>query len=157
MRPLMKRIAVLGAGLVGSLIAKELAADGRYDVTSVDRSEAALGALAGIPRLLTARADLSSPHEIVRAVADADVVAGAVPGFLGTAMLKAVLSAKKPIADISFAPEDPLLLDGEAKRAGVPAVVDCGVSPGLSNLAVGRAAALFEETDSVRIFVGGLP
>ena len=153
----MKRIAVLGAGLVGSLIARELAADGRYDVTAVDRSEEALGALAGRGRLTTTRADLSSPGEIVRAVANADVVAGAVPGFLGTAMLKAVLAAKKPIADISFAPEDPLLLDGEARRAGVPAVVDCGVSPGLSNLAAGRAESLLEKTDSIRILVGGLP
>src|SRR5262249_50792750 len=131
--------------------------DGRYDVLSVDRSESALGALAGLPHLTTLRADLSSPAEIVRAVSAADVVAGAVPGFLGTAMLKAVLAAKKPISDISFAPENPLLLEDEARRSGVPAVVDCGVSPGLSNLAAGRAAGLFDKTESIRIFVGGLP
>ena len=34
----MKNVAVLGAGLVGSLVAKDLAADGRWAVLSVDRS-----------------------------------------------------------------------------------------------------------------------
>lgn len=153
----MKKVVVLGSGLVGSLMAKDLALDGRFEVEAVDRSEEALGRLAGLPRLTTCRADLSSRAEISGRVVGADAVVGAVPGFLGTAMLRVVLAAKKPIADISFAPENPLLLDGEAKAAGVPAVVDCGVSPGLSNLAAGRAASLLAEVDSVRILVGGLP
>ena len=153
----MKKVVVLGSGLVGSLMAKDLASDGRFEVTAVDRSEAALGALSGTPRLSTRRADLSSGADITDAVKDADAVVGAVPGFLGTAMLRTVIAAGKPISDISFAPENPLVLDEEAKRAGVTAVVDCGVSPGLSNLAAGRAASAFKETDSIQILVGGLP
>lgn len=138
-------------------MSKELAADGRFEVTAYDRSEEALGALAGFPRLRTVRADLASAGEIARATGAADVVVGAVPGFLGHAMLKTVIEAKKPLADISFAPEDPLAHDALAKRNGVAAIVDCGVSPGLSNLAIGRAESLFETTDSIRILVGGLP
>lgn len=138
-------------------MARDLAGDGGFEVTAVDRSEAALGALANHPRLTTERADLSSPADITRAVAHADVVVGAVPGFMGASMLRTVIAAGKSIADISFAPEDPLLLDAEARNAGVTAIVDCGVSPGLSNLAAGRAASLFEETDAIRILVGGLP
>ncbi len=58
-RPPMPRVTVLGAGLVGAFVARTLAEDG-FDVTAYDRSEAALGALAGVPRLATRRADLSS-------------------------------------------------------------------------------------------------
>jgi saccharopine dehydrogenase-like NADP-dependent oxidoreductase len=152
----MPRITVLGAGLVGAFVARTLAEDG-LDVTAVDRSEAALGALAGVPKLKTRRADLSSASAIAECVADADAVAGAVPGFLGHAMLKTVLERGKKISDISFAPEDPLVLDGLAKAKGACAIVDCGVSPGLSNLACGRAAARFDALDSVVISVGGLP
>ncbi len=152
----MARVTVLGAGLVGAFVARTLAEDG-FDVTAVDRSEAALGALAGVPRLSTRRADLGSPGAIAEAVADADVVAGAVPGFLGHAMLRTVLERGKPVSDISFAPEDPLVLDGLARERGVPAIVDCGVSPGLSNLACGRAAARLNVLDTVVISVGGLP
>jgi lysine 6-dehydrogenase len=153
----MNRIAVLGAGLVGSLIAKELAADGRFEVTAFDRDGGALAALSDVPRLSVRRADLAVPGEVSRSAAAADVVVGALPGALGHAVLKAAIEAGKPVADIAFAPEDPLALDGFAKRAGVPAIVDIGVSPGLSNLAAGRAEGLLDETDSIRIYVGGLP
>lgn len=154
----MTRVTVLGAGLVGSLIVRTLAAAG-WEVLVCDRSEDALGALAGLPRVATARLDFASGTSIAAAVAPADVVVGAVPGFLGHAMLKAVIEARKPLADISFAPEDPLALDALAKERGVPAIVDCGVSPGLSNLACGRAAAWFDSDalDSIVISVGGLP
>src|SRR5471030_1423480 len=102
----MPRVTVLGAGLVGSLIARTLGVEG-WDILVCDRSEDALGALAGLPRVVTARLDFASGSAITAAVAPADVVVGAVPGFLGHAMLKTVLEARKPLADISFAPEDP--------------------------------------------------
>jgi saccharopine dehydrogenase-like NADP-dependent oxidoreductase len=153
----MKCVAVLGAGLVGSLVARDLAADGRWSVLSVDRSADALGRLAGIPNLSTERADLGDVREVARIAGKADVVVGAVPGFLGTQTVRAALEAGRPVADISFSPEDPFELKPFALAKGIPAIVDCGVSPGLSGLAVGRAAALFDAIDDVRIFVGGLP
>ncbi|HMM36981.1 MAG TPA: saccharopine dehydrogenase C-terminal domain-containing protein, partial [Thermoanaerobaculia bacterium] len=138
-------------------MARDLAADGRWSVMSVDRSEHAPGRLAGIPSLSTERADLASGAEVARIAARVDVVVGAVPGFLGTQTVRAVLETGRPVADISFSPEDPFDLAPLAKAKGVPAIVDCGVSPGLSGLAVGRAAARIESLDDVRIFVGGLP
>ena len=153
----MKNVAVLGAGLVGSLVARDLAADGRWSVLSVDRSEHALARLREVPNLATERADLSSAAEVARIAAKADVVVGAVPGFLGAQTVRTVLEAGKPVADISFSPEDPFELSPVAVAKGVSAIVDCGVSPGLSGMAVGRAAALFDSLDEVRIYVGGLP
>ena len=153
----MKRAAVLGCGLVGGVIARDLASDGRFAVTVFDRSEEALARLKASAPVETRTADLASAGEITRAVTDADVVVGAVPGFLGRNMLRAVIAAGKPVADISFAPEDPLDLDEEARAKGVTAVVDCGVSPGLSNFAAGRADARLDAVESLVIYVGGLP
>jgi len=153
----VKTITVLGAGLVGGLIARDLARDAGIEVVAVDAREEPLAKLAGVPRLATRRADLSDPAEVARTVAGADVVALAVPGFMGTEALRAVIRAGKPVADISFSPEDPLALDAEAKAAGVPAIVDCGVAPGLSNLFVGRSVASLDATDEVVVLVGGLP
>jgi saccharopine dehydrogenase-like NADP-dependent oxidoreductase len=153
----MKRIAVLGTGLVGSLVARDLAADAEVAVTAWDADSSALERLAAVPRLDRRRADLSDPAAVASAVEDADAVAVAVPGFLGVPVLRAVLSRGKPVVDISFSPEDPFLLDEEARAAGVPAVVDCGVAPGLSNLLAGRALAEFDRGERVRILVGGLP
>jgi len=70
---------------------------------------------------------------------------------------RAVIEAGRPLADISFGPEDPLALDDLARERGVPAVVDCGVAPGMSNLFVGRSAAQMDEVTEAAIYVGGLP
>lgn len=153
----MKKVVVLGSGLVGSLIARDLAADGSLSVLAVDRSAQALAPLSGVANLATRVADLSSAAEVAAAVEGADVAVGAVPGFLGTATLRVLIDKRVPVADISFSPEDPFDLDAPAKAAGIPVVVDCGVSPGLSNLAAGRAAAELDPIESLRIFVGGLP
>src|SRR5688572_727224 len=153
----MKRAVVLGCGLVGKVMVRDLAADPDLEVQVHDLSESNLAAVADLPRVQRSRTDLSDPVAIQKAVRDADVVVGAVPGFIGFRMLSAVIEAGKSIADISFAPEDAMELDQAAKTRGVTAVVDCGVSPGLSNLAIGRAVAELEEIDNAVIFVGGLP
>lgn len=153
----MTKIAVLGAGLIGGVLARELAAEDDFDVAVFDASEAALARLRRSSGIAVHRADLSRPAGISAAVADADVVVGALPGVLGFAMLRAVVEAGKPIADISFSPEDPLQLEALARERGSTAIVDCGVSPGLSNFVVGIAARELDPVESVRIYVGGLP
>src|SRR5687768_11140981 len=102
----MKRITVLGCGLVGSVIVRDLSEDPGFALDVFDASEGSLARVASLPRVTTARADLSSPDAIREAVKDADVVVGAVPGSLGFSMLRTVIEAGKPIADISFSPED---------------------------------------------------
>jgi lysine 6-dehydrogenase len=153
----VKKITVLGCGLVGAAIARDLSRERDFEVTVVDASEEALVRLEKQAAVRTRRADLSRPAVIGDLVRETDAVVGALPGRLGFAMLEAVIAAGKPIADISFSPEDLLSLDALAREKGVTAVVDCGVSPGISNFAVGRAAAALDEVDEVTILVGGLP
>ncbi len=153
----MKRIAVLGCGLVGAAIARDLSREENFEITVADASEQALARLGKQAAVRTRTADLSRPAEIAAVVRGTDAIVGALPGRLGFAMLEAVIAEGKPIADISFSPEDLLSLDDLARERGVTAVVDCGVSPGISNFAVGRAAARLSEIEDVAILVGGLP
>src|SRR5688572_13606935 len=151
------RISVLGAGLIGRVIARELAAEEGAKVSVFDANPDALERVGRETHASIHQADLSSPQVVASAVAHADAVVGALPGALGFSMLRAVIEAGKPIADISFSGEDPLQLENLARERGVTAVVDCGVSPGISNFFVGRAARDFNEVEEVRIYVGGLP
>ncbi len=153
-----RSIVVLGAGRVGGLIARDLATDLNLAVTAVDRDGAGLARLAAAsPRLSTRALDLGDTRAIAQAVADADVVVGAVPGALGWQTLAAVIESGCAVVDISFMPEDPLRLDAAARARGVTAVVDCGVAPGISNWLVGHAASELETVEVVDIVVGGLP
>jgi lysine 6-dehydrogenase len=150
----MKHIVVLGAGMVGSAIAADLCRE--YRVTSVDASQERVEALAAEHPLTGKVADLSRAEVIREVVRDADLVIGAVPGFMGFATLQAIIEAEKNVVDISFFGEDPFELDALAKAYGVTAVVDCGVAPGLSNMVLGYHAARMA-VESFRCLVGGLP
>lgn len=153
----MKRIAVLGSGLVGGVMVRDLSSDPSLEVRVFDFSEQNLARVKDLPRVSVSKADLSNRQAVTDAVADADAVVGAVPGRMGLAMLETVISAGKPISDISFSPENPLSLHDSARARGVTVIVDCGVSPGLSNVAVGRAASKLDRIDEAVIYVGGLP
>jgi len=153
----VKRVAVLGAGRVGGLIARDLAADPAIRVVLADARAQALERVRAGADVVPVVADLASPDEVARVVADCDAVVGAVPGRLGLDVLRAAIASGRPVADISFSPEDPACLDAAARAAGVPVLVDFGVAPGLSNLFVGRSVAEMDRADSVRILVGGLP
>jgi lysine 6-dehydrogenase len=148
---------VLGGGLVGGFIARQLAADHACHVTLADRDQAVLEHSSARAPLSYVVADLADAGVLRSVIAEADVVVSAVPGRLGCATLRTVLEAGKPCVDIAFFPEDALALDSVAKQRGVQAVVDCGVMPGLGGMLGLDLAGRLEQPQSLRILVGGLP
>jgi lysine 6-dehydrogenase len=102
-------------------------------------------------------AELRESASFLPAIADWDLVISAVPGFMGFAVLQAVIEAGKNVVDISFSPEDPFRLDELARSRGVTAVVDCGVAPGLCNIIAGYVYGRLERTERYLCYVGGLP
>ncbi len=153
----MYKAGVLGCGLIGSIMAKTLAALPDFDVTVTDLSESALASIEGTPGLSTRKTDLSDPAKVQAFASEFDIVLGALPSRFGLAALEAVIRARKPYCDISFMPEDATSLDPLAKEFGVTAIVDCGVSPGLSNMMVAYGASQLDEAKKAVIYVGGLP
>lgn len=151
------RITVLGTGLVGSAIVKDLVRDPENEVTAADLNRDALEKLSPIPRVRCVAADLRQDGVIAGLVGESRLVISAVPGFMGFRTLERVIEAGKDVVDISFFAEDPFLLDERARAKGVTAVVDCGVAPGLSNIILGRAVEELDRTDSFVCYVGGLP
>lgn len=152
----MSEIVVLGGGLVGRVMALDLAREPDFHVTVADRDEAVLARLRA-EGLFAVPLDLTDDEAVRKVIAHADVVVGSAPGHMGFRILKLVIEAGKPYADIAFMGEDFLELDALAKARGVTAVVDCGVAPGLSNLLCGRAEHEFDSVERMLILVGGLP
>lgn len=148
-----KKLAVLGAGLVGKAIAIDLAK--KYDVTSVDINEEALKAVEqhGIK---TQHADLGNAEQLRSFLQPFDLVIGAVPGFMGFQTVRTVIEANKDMVDISFFPEDPFALDALAKKNQVTIVTDCGVAPGMGNIILGYHNPRMK-IHTYECLVGGLP
>lgn len=156
---------VLGCGMVGSVIAADLAKSRGFKVRAFDASEESLekclarndanGGRASA--IFSEVADLSDPKVISKVVKDADIVVGALPSRFGLMALETVIGAKKNYCDISFMPEDAIDLSAFAKKKGVTAVVDMGVAPGMSNLLAGFACQHLDTVERIEILVGGLP
>jgi len=149
------KIVVLGAGLVGSAIVRDLSDEAR--VTVIDVDQRALDRMSAAMAAETVRADLRRVEDLSPLVADCDLVICAVPGFMGFETLEKVIRAGKDVVDISFFSEDAFLLDDLAREMDVTAVVDCGVAPGLCNIIAGHVDTQLDAIESYLCYVGGLP
>ena len=152
----MKKILVLGGGLVGGPIALDLAKDNDLKVSVADISKNALDRL-NDGRIKKIQADLGDENELSALLADFDLIVNAVPGFMGYETLKRCIQAGKDVVDIAFYPEDVFGLSELAQQKKVRVIADMGVAPGMSNLLTGYAAAKMDNVDNVEIYVGGLP
>ena len=149
------KVAVLGAGMVGSAIAIDLSS--RHHVTAFDVSNTNLDLLKKRnPRIETQQADLRDYSSYPKLLSSFDIVVTAVPGFMGYKTLETSINCGKNIVDISFFPEDVLQQDQLAKERGVTVITDCGVAPGMSNFIIGRHNEEMK-IDALEIYVGGLP
>ena len=149
-----KNVTVLGAGLVGAVIAIDLGSN--FNVKAVDADAAALAGLKDKKNIQTVRADLSEPAMLHRVVKDADIVVGALPGSMGYKTLKILAAEKKDIVDISFFPEDPFPLDSLARENDITMITDCGVAPGMGNIILAHHNGTMA-VESFECYVGGLP
>ena len=83
------KIIVLGGGMVGSAIARDLQ-EAKHLVTIADRDESIQDRLerCGVDYI---KLDFSELHAVAESVKNYDLVVGAVPGFMGFEILKTVL------------------------------------------------------------------
>ncbi len=149
----MKRITVLGSGIVGSLIASDLSRD--YEVSCADKNIARLNKLISASGVIALESDLSDPRQFEKAISGADLAVIALPGFMGYKTLEKVIETGTDAVDISFFAEDPFSLEEKAKQKKVTAIVDCGVAPGLCNIILGFHLQK-GKISSYKCLVGGL-
>lgn len=151
----MSNIIVLGAGMVGSTMAIDMAKN--HSVTLTDFNKNALDkAVKKCEKLKPILLDVTDKTALQKALNPFDLVICAVPGFLGFETLKAIIEAEKNVIDISFFPENSLELFELAKQKKVTAIVDCGVAPGMGNIILGYYNEILNITD-FECLVGGLP
>ena len=149
---------VLGAGMVGSVIAEDLAASG-FNVTVADVSASALARVSERSNGLISikEADCSDQSTIATLVQDVDIVFGALPSWLGLDALQTIIESDRSYCDISFMAEDPRIFDQLARDHGVTCVVDFGVAPGMSHILCAQATHILDSCSRLDIVVGGLP
>ena len=148
------KIAVLGAGMVGSAIAVDLHKEHQIRVADVSKDN--LSVLKNEHGISVFQANLREKNILSELIKDSDLVVDAVPGFMGYETVKTVIECGKDVVDIAFFPEDSSPLDILAKTKKVTAITDIGVAPGMCNVILGYHNERMR-VDSYLCLVGGLP
>ncbi|HTN59928.1 MAG TPA: saccharopine dehydrogenase C-terminal domain-containing protein [Devosia sp.] len=149
------KVTIVGAGLIGTMLAHELAASPRYQVTLLDLVDDALEnarAMAINARLLS----YAQPEQLLSLLQDQDLCVSAVPNR-STAQI-ATIATKANIHFLDFSkPNETVTRSLEELATERSVMLGCGLSPGLvDNLAL----AFLDETpgaSDLTIRVGVLP
>jgi len=151
----MKKIFQIGAGLVGKTMAHDLSKN--FELHLADSNLDLLESIKNKnDNIKIKQLDVTNSKSLTDWIKKADIVLLAVPGFLGFDALKKIIECQKDVVDISFSPENTLLLNDLAIKNDVCVVVDAGVAPGIPNFILGYWDSQIK-IDAFDYVVGGLP
>lgn len=158
------KLLVLGGGAQGSAAAYDLLRDPEV-------SEVVIGDLrtAGVApflepelggRLSLREVDAADEDSVRAAMQGMDAVVCALPYYFNYDMARLAVEAGAHFADLggnTEIVERQRTLDDAARAAGVSIIPDCGLAPGMVNILAQAGIDELDETESVRMWVGGLP
>lgn len=158
----MKHAVVLGTGMIGTTVVRELAKFPNIQrVTAVDGSQKNIDKclqVADNPKVTGKLTNLQTKEDIYNVIKDADIAVACLPHSLSVTAVNAAIAAKCNLVDLVGSQfEEKMKLDHQAKEAGVIIVPGCGVAPGITNFLAARGIEMLDEADDAVMVCGGVP
>ena len=158
----MRRVLVLGAGLVSRPLVRHLLNGGDIEVTVADQDGSkASRVLDGHPRGTAIELGLDDGGGVAARVRECDLVVSLLPYTLHVPVAKVAIANRKPLVTTSYVSPEMRALDAEARAAGVIVLNEVGLDPGLDHMSamrtIDRLRAEGRRLVSFRSCCGGLP
>ncbi|MCA1492644.1 saccharopine dehydrogenase family protein [Sinorhizobium alkalisoli] len=153
----MKEIVVIGAGKIGSTIARMLAHSGDYRVCVVDRNAEQLQDVAKHDAISSAVVDIADGQALVDLLKGKFAVLSAAPFHLTVAIAEAAARAGIHYLDLTEDVESTRQVKAIAAKANSAFIPQCGLAPGFISIVAYDLAKRFDKLESVRMRVGALP
>jgi len=154
------RAAVLGSGMMGSVMAWDLArSEGVDSVVVADIDPERLKSVkkrAPGKKLSTELVNLKDTRKVVSFLKEFDVAASALPHGIVHPSDVAAVEAGARMVNIAFEDEQ-MTLDARARKTGGALIPGCGVAPGLGGVLLAHGLEQIGGGDEGHILVGGLP
>ncbi|HRD01085.1 MAG TPA: saccharopine dehydrogenase C-terminal domain-containing protein [Candidatus Saccharicenans sp.] len=158
----MKKVCVLGAGLVARPLVEYLLDLGEVEVKVADLEEERARRLVGQhPRGQAFHLDLRDKKKLEDLVADVEVVASMVPYTFHPYVASICLELGKHLVTASYVSPEMRNFDGAARSKGLIFLNECGLDPGLDHMeakqCINQARAAGGEVLTFISYCGGLP
>lgn len=153
----MLSIVVVGAGHIGSTIARFLADSGDYRVTVLDRCQHSLAALPAHPAIRGEVGDAGDHDTLVRHLESAFAVLSAAPYHQTVKIAEAARAARVHYLDLTEDVASTRVVRALADGAETAFIPQCGLAPGFISIVAADLASRFDELHDVRLRVGALP
>lgn len=155
----MHNVLLLGAGKIGSAIARFLADTGEYHVRVVDQSADTLSRVPTGKNLETRQLSVSDRDALLAAMRDRQSALSAVTFEANPAIAAACLEAGISYFDLTEDVETSKTVKRVSEKAkkGQIFVPQCGLAPGFVSIAANALAKQFDSLDTLRLRVGALP
>lgn len=153
----VKKIVVVGAGKIGSVISDMLAASGDYEVTVADRAQAQLEALDTTVSVKTRVVDVTDRAAVASALSGHFAVLSAVPYHLTAGIAEVAAGAGVHYLDLTEDVASTRRVKELADQAASALIPQCGLAPGFISIVASDLAKRFDTLDSVRMRTGALP
>lgn len=104
--------------------------------------------------------DVSDYDATVAVMKGHDAAISCVNYWFNLSLSRAAIETNCNFCDLggnNYVVDDQLALDGEARRAGINIIPDCGLAPGMVSILAMHGAQRFDEIEEIHIRVGGLP
>lgn len=138
-------IVVIGYGMIGSVVANELSK--KDSVVVIDKRK-----IENAP-FRTLQGEI---FDFKDTIVKADVVASALPGSVAYGIMSKLMGMGKKVVDVSFMPENSMMLNDLALKNNALLIPDSGYAPGLTNIISGYFYKKYD-AKRIEIFDAGLP
>jgi saccharopine dehydrogenase-like NADP-dependent oxidoreductase len=153
----MRRVAVIGAGKIGSTVVDLLTAFGSYEVLVIDASASALAELKAHPRVETAAMAIDDPAALAERLKGRFAVVNCAPFHLTVTVARAAAAAGAHYLDLTEDVASSRVTRELAETSKTAFIPQCGLAPGFITIAAWELAKHFDELHDVRLRVGALP
>lgn len=155
----MHRVLLLGAGKIGQMIARLLAATGDYAVRVGDADPLALARLRDVRGVETVPLDVTQGLPLAAALAGCSSVISALCYQFNPGVAQAAVSAGASYFDLTEDVQTAAAVRRLAAVAGPGQIFmpQCGLAPGFVSILAQHLARSFDRLDAVHMRVGALP
>ena len=158
----MKRVLVLGAGLVSRPLVHYLTDQPDFEVTVASRTVSKAEALvAGRDRGTAVALDVTDAAALEKLIADHDLAVSLLPATEHVKVAQLCLKHRKHMSTTSYISPEMKALGAQAKAADLTFINECGVDPGIDHMSamkiIHQAESEGAKVVSFRSYCGGLP